>query len=102
MAVASVREFECILCRRQFSMLTQDLIPPWTLICHECMEEILELEEKALAEYLAAAYATAYPWQPPGPANGPARPHPFEKQIMAHVRSVRQRREASPGSDSQP
>ena len=88
----AVREFECILCDRRFTLLRQDFILPWTLICDECLVEIWALEEDALAEYLAAARPVEGDADRLKPTGSPARPHPYEREIASHVRELKGRR----------
>lgn len=92
MPIMAVREFECIVCRTQFTALTQDLVPPWTLICDACMETLLALEGEALAAHLAAAHQAGEPARPGEPTTVPAQRHPFEKEIIAHVQRAKQHR----------
>lgn len=42
------RNFVCILCKRNFSRLTGDAIPAAESICDDCLEELSNLNEKAL------------------------------------------------------
>jgi hypothetical protein len=103
MPCLAVREFDCILCHRHFTLLTQDFILPWTLICDECLVELWELEGDALAEYLAArlgmktaGLTQSPPLHPPrrgGQRGGSdqSQGHRFEQKIMPHLKSLKQR-----------
>jgi hypothetical protein len=46
------REFVCILCKRNFSRMMGDLIIVEESICDECLEELSQLDEKALRAHV--------------------------------------------------
>ncbi len=48
----AVREFECSLCRQQFTLLSGDLILPEPNICDDCLRVVWELESEALMEHV--------------------------------------------------
>ncbi|MBN1658219.1 MAG: hypothetical protein JXA93_07440 [Anaerolineae bacterium] len=87
----AVRDVECILCRRQFSLMTADFILPWTLICDECLDEIWEMEGEDLTAYLAAAHGAGNLPQTRQPVTPPAQPHPLEREIIGHLGEMKQR-----------
>ncbi len=42
------REFECLLCGRQFTRMSADLILPENRVCDECLAALGPLDEAAL------------------------------------------------------
>lgn len=100
MPILAAREFECILCRKQLTLLAQDLILPWTLICDACLEALLALEEEALSEYLAAAHQAGEPSQLQKSTAAPIPRHPFEREITAHIESMKTHWDDGSGSDA--
>ncbi len=46
----ATREFKCLLCGRQFTRMSADLILPETTVCDECLAELGSLNEVALRE----------------------------------------------------
>ncbi|HSJ56097.1 MAG TPA: hypothetical protein VLC95_02900 [Anaerolineae bacterium] len=87
----AVRDVECILCRKQFSLMTADFIVPWTLICDECLAQVWALEGEDLTEHLAAAHAATIRARSEEPAASPVPPHPFDQEIAAHLQEMKQR-----------
>ena len=53
MAVMGIRDFECILCQGNFTLLSGDLMVPEPVICDECLVEVWQLEGDALARYMS-------------------------------------------------
>lgn len=53
----AVRQFECTLCRRWFTLLSGDLIFPGPRICDACLREAWPLEGEALAAYVTERLA---------------------------------------------
>lgn len=47
------RNFVCILCKRDFSRVTGDLILAEESICDDCLEELSKMDEKAVRAYLS-------------------------------------------------
>ena len=53
----AVREFTCSLCRRQFTLLSGDLMLPGPNICDECLRVIWDLRDEALEKHVAECLA---------------------------------------------
>ena len=49
----AVRDLDCTLCQKRFTLLCGDLIIPSTCICDECLREAWELSGDALTEYFS-------------------------------------------------
>ena len=49
----ALREFECTLCQRRFTLLSGDLILPGPSICDECLRALWELEGDALTKHIS-------------------------------------------------
>lgn len=47
------RNFVCILCKRDFSRVTGDLILAEESICDDCLEELSKMDEKAVRAYIS-------------------------------------------------
>ncbi len=57
-----VRDFECTLCQRHFSMMYGDLIVAEELICDECQKELWPLEDDELRERVSEKLAKNASW----------------------------------------
>jgi hypothetical protein len=53
----SIREFKCDLCDQPFTMSSGDLMVPQPNVCDECLREVWDMPDKALAEHTAACLA---------------------------------------------
>ena len=53
----AVREFQCALCQKQFTLLSGDLMFPGPNICDECLGEVWGLEGEELAKHVAECLA---------------------------------------------
>ncbi len=53
MAVMAPREFECILCQGNFTLLSGDLMIPMPVVCDECLVKLDQLEGDALVGYVS-------------------------------------------------
>ncbi len=49
----AARDFKCILCQRNFTLLSGDLMVPTPVICDECLVEVWQLGDDALARYVS-------------------------------------------------
>jgi len=49
----ALREFECMLCQRQFTLLSGDLILPGPDFCDDCLKELWGLESDTLVERIS-------------------------------------------------
>ena len=54
MPIMALRNFECTLCQRSFTLLSGDLILPGPNICDECLLALWELESDALTKHISA------------------------------------------------
>ena len=53
----SIKEFKCDLCDQLFTMSSGDLMVPTPNVCDECLREVWDFPDKALAEHAAACLA---------------------------------------------
>lgn len=53
----ATREFKCLLCGRQFTRMSADLILPETTVCDACLAELGPLDEVALRKEIARRLA---------------------------------------------
>ena len=60
MAILALREFECTLCHRHFSLLSGDLILPSPKLCDECLKVLWELEDDTLEKHISESLAKAH------------------------------------------
>ena len=59
MAILALREFECTLCQRRFTLLSGDLIVPCPRICDECLKGLWALEGDALEKHISESLGKA-------------------------------------------
>ena len=88
MAVFAVRDFECILCQRQFSLPSGDLIVPESLICDECLAELWQLEGDALARYVSEHLAKNASQREQGPESH-VQQGALENRIIRNIQSMK-------------
>jgi hypothetical protein len=68
LAGIAVRQLECILCQRSFSMLAGDLIVPEANICDDCLREVWDMDERSLLEHVKNCLSKGEIWE--GEADG--------------------------------
>ena len=49
----ALRDLDCTMCRKRFTLLYGDLIIPSTIICDDCLREAWELSGDALTAYIS-------------------------------------------------
>jgi hypothetical protein len=53
----SIKEFKCDLCDQPFTMSSGDLMVPQPNVCDDCLTEVWDMADEALAAHTAACLA---------------------------------------------
>lgn len=53
----SIREFRCDLCDQLFTMPSGDLMVPEPNVCDDCLREVWDMDDKALAQHIVGCLA---------------------------------------------
>jgi hypothetical protein len=53
MAIMAMRDFQCSLCGGWFGEMSGDLMLPSPYVCDGCLQEVWDLDDEALVQYVA-------------------------------------------------
>ncbi len=73
----ALREFECMLCQKHYTLLCGDLVLPEYLLCDECLAELQPLEEDELRKHVSQNLSE----------NAPRRDEVFVDEIVRIVQA---------------
>ena len=90
MAFFGLRDFNCVLCDRHFTMFYGDLIIQEDLICDECLVELSEMDEGELPEHVAKCLVEVDYGHDRGAGASAAR-EALEKRIVRKIEGLKER-----------